>query len=117
MRDTQCPAKVLTVGDLAAVTDRVTTDGFTFDLDLILAAFEMGLNVREIPVTWEDMPGSTLSVRRQVVRVVRELQCLDRKYQIPRSAVQERAWRYMRPEHEFLSQSISLEESPAANGD
>ena len=94
IRDTQCPAKALTARDLPRLAERLTSNGFTFDLDFILAAFEQGLNVRETPIVWEDQPGSTVSIRHAGA-IAHDLRLLHDKYTFRRAAVQERAWRVL----------------------
>ena len=82
LTDTQCPAKALTAHDLGLVLDRLTSSGFAFDLDLILAARERGLAVWEIPVSWESKDGSTVSFRKHALVIIKELRGLHRKYRV-----------------------------------
>ena len=55
--DTQCPAKVMKVSDLSKLVLRLNQSGQEFDIDLLLAAREIGLEIREVPITWSYRKG------------------------------------------------------------
>jgi dolichyl-phosphate beta-glucosyltransferase len=58
--DTQCGFKFF-AGDLArAVARDLRIDGFAFDVELLRAIVALGISVKEIPVVWSDVRGSTL---------------------------------------------------------
>ncbi|REE98511.1 glycosyltransferase [Thermomonospora umbrina] len=71
--DTQCGFKFF-AGPLArdAVADLRTT-GFTFDVELLLHCVRRGAEITDVPVEWRDMPGTTFSMRRHSVGVLRDL--------------------------------------------
>ena len=52
LADTQCPAKVMKVSDLSKLILRLNQSGQEFDIDLLLAAREVGLAIRELPISW-----------------------------------------------------------------
>ncbi len=52
LADTQCPAKVMKVSDLSRLILRLNQSGQEFDIDLLLAAREVGLAMRELPISW-----------------------------------------------------------------
>jgi glycosyltransferase involved in cell wall biosynthesis len=56
--DTQCGAKVLR-GDVArAALPQLTARGLLFDVDLLLAVRDLGVEVTEVPTVWVDRDGS-----------------------------------------------------------
>jgi glycosyltransferase involved in cell wall biosynthesis len=59
-RDTQCPFKVLTRSAIEAVIPRCHTDGWAFDVEMLVVADRQGLRVAELPVHWRHVEGSTL---------------------------------------------------------
>ncbi|MFD0816785.1 glycosyltransferase, partial [Micromonospora zhanjiangensis] len=71
--DTQCGFKFFD-GDLARRVARdLTSTGFAFDVELLARCLALGASIREIPVIWRDVPGSTFSVGRSSAGVAREL--------------------------------------------
>jgi glycosyltransferase involved in cell wall biosynthesis len=77
--DTQCGFKFF-AGDLARmVARRLRVDGFAFDVELLLAITEMGVPVKEIPVAWSDVAGSTLRPLRDGTRSTADLLRLARR--------------------------------------
>lgn len=63
--DTQCGFKLLR-GDVAAeLFPLVRTDGFGFDVELLLLAQRRGYRIVEVPINWTDQPGSRVSVMRE----------------------------------------------------
>ena len=71
--DTQCGFKFFS-GPLArAAALPLRTAGFAFDVELIATCLRLGATVTEIPVRWQDMAGSTFSVRRHSTAVFRDL--------------------------------------------
>jgi dolichyl-phosphate beta-glucosyltransferase len=62
--DTQCGFKILR-GDLARdVFAACTTNGFSFDVELLARCQELRARLVELPVDWADVPGSTFSPLR-----------------------------------------------------
>ena len=71
--DTQCGFKFFS-GPLArAAALRLTTPGFAFDIELIALCQRLGATLTEIPVRWQDMPGSTFSVPRHSAAALRDV--------------------------------------------
>jgi dolichyl-phosphate beta-glucosyltransferase len=71
--DIQCGFKFFS-GPLArAAALPLRTAGFAFDVELIATCLRLGATVTEIPVRWQDMAGSTFSVRRHSTAVFRDL--------------------------------------------
>jgi dolichyl-phosphate beta-glucosyltransferase len=71
--DTQCGFKFFS-GPLArAAAQRLRTPGFAFDIELIAICQRLGATLTEIPVRWQDMPGSTFSVPRHSASALRDV--------------------------------------------
>jgi dolichyl-phosphate beta-glucosyltransferase len=71
--DTQCGFKFF-AGPLARAAARaLRTQGFAFDVELLMHCRRLGAAIVEIPVIWRDMPGSTFSVRRHAGDCLLEL--------------------------------------------
>lgn len=78
LTDTQCGFKVYR-GDVArALYAESVTDGFMFDLEVLIRARERGLRVEEFPVRWACDPDSRLRPSRIVHRSLGELIMLKR---------------------------------------
>ena len=78
LSDTQCGFKIYK-GDVGrALYGACTTDGFMFDIEVILRAVEQGMRIREFPVEWACDPDSRLSVTRTPWPVLAELRALRR---------------------------------------
>ena len=71
--DTQCGFKFFS-GPLArAAALPLRTVGFAFDIELIANCLRLGATLTEIPVRWQDVPGSSFSVWRHSVGSFRDI--------------------------------------------
>ncbi|WP_435195579.1 glycosyltransferase [Natronomonas sp. EA1] len=71
--DYQCGAKALTRDAWGRVREHLYEPGFAWDVELVAMAGALGLRVAEVPVTWEDAPGSTVSPVSTAVSLARAL--------------------------------------------
>jgi dolichyl-phosphate beta-glucosyltransferase len=71
--DTQCGFKFFHGPLVRAAALPMRTTGFAFDVELIANCLRLGAEVTEIPVRWQDMPGSTYSVRRHSMAAARDV--------------------------------------------
>ena len=71
--DYQCGAKAIDAGAWERVHDHLYEPGFAWDVELIAMAGAVGLSVREIPIEWEDRPGSTVDPIADAARMFRAL--------------------------------------------
>lgn len=62
--DSQCGFKAFTAEAARRLFALVRTDGFAFDVELLLLARRAGYRIVEVPVNWTDQPGSKSSVLR-----------------------------------------------------
>ena len=73
LTDTQCGFKIYQ-GDIAReLYSESITDGFTFDIEIILRALQKGYRIREFPLDWTCDPDTRLSPTRSARRVLAEL--------------------------------------------
>lgn len=79
LTDTQCGFKLFQ-GDCAReLFSRCRSEGFLFDLEIILLAKAAGYRIREFPVTWRCDRDSRISLTRTPLRILCELWQLSRK--------------------------------------
>ena len=71
--DTQCGFKIYK-GDVARhLYGECVTDGFVFDIEVIMRALKEGYRIREFPIDWTCDPDSRLSPSRSSWRILTEL--------------------------------------------
>ncbi|TKX86019.1 glycosyltransferase [Halorubrum sp. SS5] len=71
--DYQCGAKAITSEGWEQVRDHLYEPGFAWDVELVAMAGALDLRVREVPIEWEDQPGSTVSPVETSVALFRAL--------------------------------------------
>lgn len=59
--DFQCGAKAIDATVWSAVRNHIYEPGFAWDLELIVMTDAFGYEIEEVPIKWEDQPGSTVS--------------------------------------------------------
>lgn len=62
--DTQCGFKLFRGAVADELFAALRTDGFGFDVELVLHAERRGYRIAEVPVNWTDQPGSKVGVLR-----------------------------------------------------
>jgi dolichyl-phosphate beta-glucosyltransferase len=77
--DTQCGFKLFRGAVAAALFPQVTTDGFGFDVELLMLAARRGFRVAEVAVNWADQPGSKVRVLREGPRMLYEVLAARRR--------------------------------------
>lgn len=78
LTDTQCGFK-LYKGDLArTLYEQCQTEGFLFDLEIILRAKKANARIAEFPVTWYCDPDSRLRPASTAIRTIKELRSIKR---------------------------------------
>jgi len=58
------------------------TEGWIFDIELFLLAFKLGIPVAEIPVTWNEVAGSKMSLARDSIKMLLDLLMIRMNYLI-----------------------------------
>lgn len=71
--DTQCGYKFLRAPVAADLFGRLQTDGYMFDVELLLLADRLGYRVERLPVRWRDDPDSRFNPVIGMLRNLREL--------------------------------------------
>ena len=78
IHDTQCGFKFFRREVAQQLFSRLRTDGFSFDVELLVIASALGRPVVEIPVVWSDDAASTLNPVAHGRQIVHELVQLRR---------------------------------------
>lgn len=97
MQDYQCGAKAITAESWSQVRTHLYEEGFAWDLELLSIAGALDLSVIEIPIMWEDKPGSTVDPIDAVFEMGRALIAVRHRSQAIRGS----------PVHSVLPQSRS----------
>ncbi|GAB3414544.1 glycosyltransferase [Haloparvum alkalitolerans] len=71
--DYQCGAKAITADAWAGVRDHLYEPGFAWDIEFLAVAAALDYRIAEVPVAWEDKPGSTVSPVRDTLDMARGL--------------------------------------------
>jgi dolichyl-phosphate beta-glucosyltransferase len=71
--DTQCGFKLFRGAVAEDLFGRVSTDGFGFDVEVLLWAQARGYRIAEVPVNWADQSGSKVGVLRDGPRMLLEI--------------------------------------------
>ncbi len=79
LTDTQCGFKIYK-GDVGRhLYDECITDGYTFDIEVVLRAVQEGYKIKEFALDWVCDPDSRLSPARNSWQILRELLRIRRK--------------------------------------
>lgn len=73
IQDTQCGFKLFSQSAARRIFSRVRTDGFAFDVEVLLRAREEGMRIAEVPVRWADAGGSRVRPGRDSIRMMMEI--------------------------------------------
>lgn len=76
--DTQCGFKAFRMSACRPLIESAQIDRFGFDVELLYVAHLAGLQLREVPVRWDNDPASKVSVMRDSFRMVGEVQRVRR---------------------------------------
>ena len=71
--DTQCGFKIFSQVAAQDVFKRCKLNGFSFDLEALLIARDLGYTIEEIPIRWMHQEGSKVRVLRDGTRMVLDL--------------------------------------------
>lgn len=80
MLDTQCGFKAFTAKAAQAIFTRQQLDGFSFDVEVLVLAERLSLNIVEIPVSWTNEPNSRVHVLRDSWKMAFDLMRLRQMY-------------------------------------
>ncbi|MCJ7485861.1 MAG: glycosyltransferase family 2 protein, partial [Candidatus Aminicenantes bacterium] len=77
-RDTQCGFKAFRREAALDLFSRLRTDGFGFDVEILVLCRELGYRVAQIPVAWSDARPSRVRLFRGSLAMLRELLMIRR---------------------------------------
>ena len=73
IRDTQCGFKAFRRQALREIFPRQRSEGFCFDVEVLLIARRLGYRIAEIPIDWDNPPESTLRLWRDAPGMLADL--------------------------------------------
>jgi dolichyl-phosphate beta-glucosyltransferase len=73
IRDTQCGFKLFRAEAARRIFSKLKTDGFAFDVEVLMWARHFGIRIAEVPVRWVDSPGSRVHPIRDSRRMFVEI--------------------------------------------
>jgi dolichyl-phosphate beta-glucosyltransferase len=73
IRDTQCGFKGFRKRAANEIFSRQRVDGFSFDVEVLLLAQEMGFSMAEMPVRWTNSPASRVRVLEDSTKMLADL--------------------------------------------
>ena len=76
--DTQCGFKAFNMTKFRTLLDKMTIDRFGFDVEFLYVANYHKLALKEVPVRWNNVEGSKVSVFRDTRRMLNELRQIRR---------------------------------------
>ncbi len=71
--DTQCGFKLFRGPVADDLFGALRTEGFGFDVELVLRAERRGYRIAEVPVNWADQPGSKVGVLKDGPRMIAQI--------------------------------------------
>jgi glycosyltransferase involved in cell wall biosynthesis len=78
--DTQCGFKAFRADAAKQLFALSTTDGFAFDVEVLLLAWRLGMRIDERPVRWQAMAGSKVSRLRDPLRMAADVVRVARRW-------------------------------------
>jgi dolichyl-phosphate beta-glucosyltransferase len=73
IQDTQCGFKLFTKAAAREIAALMQMERFSFDIEMLVIAGQLGLEVAEVPVNWYDTPGTRLRPIRSALLTLRDL--------------------------------------------
>ncbi|MBN1617923.1 glycosyltransferase [Candidatus Dojkabacteria bacterium] len=71
--DTQCGYKIFTREAAKLLANKISTVGWLFDLNILLLSRYLGLEIKDVPVKWEEKGNSTISASRNGMGIIKEI--------------------------------------------
>jgi len=73
LKDTQCGFKLFTETAVYQTFSYQVIDDFGFDVEILFLAQRSGLPIAEVPVNWQDIPGTKVRLVRDSLRMLRDV--------------------------------------------
>jgi dolichyl-phosphate beta-glucosyltransferase len=67
--DSQCGLKVIKRSAYASIEKQLKETRFVFDVELTVSLLKAGFRIREVPVSWSEVPGSKVRLFRDTIRM------------------------------------------------
>ena len=80
IKDTQCGFKLFSREAAACLFHGMYTEGWIFDVEILLRAEKAGIKIIEVPVTWHEVEGTKISLVRDSVVMALDLLVLRAGY-------------------------------------
>ncbi len=73
LQDTQCGFKCFSAEAAEAIFPLQRLEGWSFDVEVLTIARELGFEVTEVPITWHYQPGSRMHLLRDSLQMAKDL--------------------------------------------
>lgn len=73
IRDTQCGFKLFSRKAAASIFPFMHTEGWIFDVEVLILAEKKGIPVHEIPISWHEVPGSKIELAKDSIKMAIDL--------------------------------------------
>ena len=73
LQDTQCGFKCFSAAAAEQIFPNQTLEGWSFDVEVLTIARQLGYEVLEVPVTWTFQPGSRMSIFKDSWKMFKDL--------------------------------------------
>jgi len=73
LQDTQCGFKCFSAEAAEAIFPLQRLEGWSFDVEVLTIARQLGFEVTEIPITWHYQPGSRMRLLQDSLRMAKDL--------------------------------------------
>tara|TARA_B100000902_G_C27190557_1_gene853694 strand:+ start:121 stop:822 length:702 start_codon:yes stop_codon:yes gene_type:complete len=79
-KDTQCGFKFISSNNIKEIANNLSTEGFMYDLDLILSSTKYNLKVKEIPIQYNHNYNSSVSLLKDPAKMVLDIFKIYKKF-------------------------------------
>lgn len=73
IQDTQCGFKLFKREVAKDIFRRLTAERFSFDVELLFIARKLGYSIAEVPINWNNVPGSKVNLVWDSLRMLRDI--------------------------------------------
>lgn len=73
IKDTQCGFKLFNKAAVRLIFPNMHTEGWIFDVELLILAHRQNIQVKEIPVNWHEVDGSKMELARDSINMAIDL--------------------------------------------
>ncbi|KAF9585428.1 dolichyl-phosphate beta-glucosyltransferase [Lunasporangiospora selenospora] len=80
VEDTQCGFKLFTRAAAEAIFPNMHVEGWVFDIEMLMIAQQLKIPLAEVPVAWQEIDGSKVSLVRDSIRMAVDLLIIRMNY-------------------------------------